>query len=256
MASKDFFPLKVILQPSEVFARIAAGGTGWGWPLALYALSITGSAFMLSALPPQFIAETFDGATPPQGRGLGFFLLVAMPGGLLFSILASALLSALAGFLRIGRLSLRLPFAALAALAYAILSAAMHDLPGLRAAGIAAALVAAGLASWAAMRDGKRCAAMLKALLALSVISLLSDLAGGIAALAGSVKGYTASEYFFSLLSLLWLAKAATAVYDISRPRAVSAAVLAILGSAAFLLLLSNLRLLPPDISAVLLLVL
>lgn len=253
---KNFFPANIILKPSETFSGIAAGKTGWGWPLALYALSMAGSAFMLSALPPQFIAETFDGATPPQGRGFGFFFLVAIPGGLLFSILASALLSALTAFLRIGRLSLRLPLAALAVLAYAILSAALHDLSGLRTTGIAAALGAAGLASWAARRDEKRWAAMLKALLALSIISLLSDLAGGIAALSGSVKGYTASEYFFSLLSLVWLAKAATIVYDISRPRAVSAAVLAILGSAAFLLLLSNLRLLPPDISSVLLLVL
>lgn len=253
---KNIFPVNVILKPSETFAGIAAGKTDWGWPLALYALSITGSAFMLSTLPPQFIAETFDGATPPQGRGFGFFLLVAIPGGLLFSILISALLSALTGFLRAGRLSLRLPFAALAALAYVIFSAAVHDLPGLRVSGIAAALGAAGLASWAAMRDKKRCAAMLKALLALSVISLLSELPGALAALAGSVKGYTASEYFFSLLSLVWLAKAAAAVYDISRPRAVSASILAIFGSVAFLLLLSNLRLLSPDISAVLLLIL
>lgn len=253
---KDFFPVRVILRPAEVFARIADGRTGWGWPLALYALSITSSTFLLSVLPPQFIAEAFDGAAPPQGRGFGFFLLVAMPGGLLFSLLTCALLSALTGFLRIGRLSLRLPFAALAALAYAILSAAVHNLPGLRPVGIAAALGAAGLASWAVLRDKKRCAAMLKALFALSAINLLSDLTGGIAALSGSVKGYTASEYFFSLLSLIWLAKAAAAVYDTSRPRAVSAAVLAILSSVAFLLLLSSLRLLSPDIFKVLLLVL
>lgn len=250
------YPVKVILKPSGAFADIAAGKTGWGWPLALYALSITGSAFMLAALPPQFIAETFDGATPPQGRGFAFFLLVAMPGGLLFSLLICALLSALTGFMRIGRLSLRLPFAALAVLAYAVLSAAVRDLPGLRAAGVAAALGAAGLASWAALRDRERCAAMLKALFALSAITLLSDLAGGAAALAGSVKVYTASEYFFSLLSLVWLVKASTAVYGASRPRAVSAALLAIFGSVAFLLLLSNLPLLPPDVSTVLLLIL
>lgn len=253
---KNIFPVNIILRPSETFAGIAAGKTGWGWPLALYALSIASSAFMLSALPPQFIAETFDGATPPQGRGFGFFLLVALPGGLLFSVFTSALLSALAAFLRSARLSLRLPLAALAVLAYAVLSAALHDLPGLRAAGVAAALVAAGFASWAANRDGKRCSAMLKVLFALCAISLLSDLAGGFAALAGSVKAYTASEYFFSLLSLLWLAKAAASVYDINRPRAVSAVVLAIFGSVAFLLLLSNLRFLPPDISAALLLML
>ncbi|MDO8805234.1 MAG: hypothetical protein Q7R35_12465 [Elusimicrobiota bacterium] len=252
---KDFFPLKVIFQPGETFAGIAAGRTGWGWPLGLYALSIAGSAFLLSVLPPQYISESFEGAALPQGRGFWFYLLVAMPGGLLFSLFTCALLSALAAFLRTGRLSLRLPLAALGAGVYGLLAAAMHGSAGLRPAGAAAALAAAGFAAWAALRDKERCSAALKAMLALSAISVIADVAGGAAALAGSVKGYAALEYFFSLISLIWLAKAAAAVYDAAMPRAVAAAVLALLCSAAFLFLLYNLRLLPPDIFTVLLLV-
>lgn len=105
------------------------------------------------------------------------------------------------------------------------------------------------------MRDRARYSAVLKAALALSAIGIAADLAGGAAALAGSVKAYTVSEYFFSLLSLLWLAKAAGTVYDTASPRAVAAALTAMLGSAAFLFLLFNLRLLPPELFQVLLLI-
>jgi len=252
---KDFFPLKVILEPDETFSGIAAGKTGWGWPLGLYALSAAGSAFLFSVLPPQFIAESFEGAALPQGRGFWFFLLIAMPGGLLFSIFTCALLSALAVFLRAGRLSLRLPLAALGAGTCGILAAAMHGSPGLRPTGLTAALAAAAFAAWAGLRDKKRYSSALKSMLALSAISLLADGAGGAAALAGSVKGYAASQYLFSLLSLIWLAKAAAAVYGAASPRAFTAAVLAILGATAFLFLLFNLGLLPPDAFKVLLLV-
>lgn len=252
---KDFFPVKVIFEPEETFAGIASGTTGWRWPLGLYALSTAGSAFLFSVLPPQFIAESFEGAALPQGRGFWFFLLIAMPGGLLFSIFTCALLSALTLFLRAGRLSLRLPLAALGAGTCGLLAAAAHGSPVLRPAGIAAALAAAGFAAWAGLRDKKRYASTLKAMLSLSAISLIADGAGGAAALAGSVRGYAASEYFFSLISLVWLAKAAAAVYGAATPRAFTAAVLAILGSAAFLFLLLNLGLLPPDVFKVLLLV-
>lgn len=251
---KNFFPVKVMLKPSESFARIAAGGTGWGWPLAVYALSAACSAFLLSVLPPQFIAESFEGAALPQGRNFWFYLGVSLPGGLLFSLFTCALLSALAGFLRSGRLSLRLPLAALGAGAYGLLAAAVHGSAALRPAGTAAALAAAGLASWAALKDGKRYSAALKALLAISALSLAADLAGGAAAYAGSIKVYAATAYFFSFLSLVWLAKAAAAVYDAALPRAAAAAVLAVLGSAAFLFLLYNLRLLPEELFQVMLL--
>ncbi len=252
---KNFFPIRIILKPSETFTGIAAGKTGWGWPLGLYAFSIIGSAFLLSVLPPQFITESLEGATLPQGRGFWFYLGISLPGGLLFSLFICALLSALTTFLRTGRLSLRLSLAALGTGVYGILAVATHGSAGLRPAGIVAALAAAGFAFWAAFRDRKRYSAVLKAMLALSAISITGDLAGGTAALAGSVRGYTVSEYFFSLLSLIWLAKAAGTVYAAARPRAAAAAALAILGSAAFLFLLFNLRLLPPELFQVLLLV-
>jgi drug/metabolite transporter superfamily protein YnfA len=251
---KDFFPVKVILQPAETFSGIAAGKTGWGRPLGLYAFSIAASAFLLSVLPPQFIAESFEGAALPQGRGFWFYLGISLPGGLLFSVFTCALLSAAAVFLRTGRLSLRLPLAALGVGVYGILAAALHNSAGLRPAGIAAALAAVGFAFRAALRNKKTYSAALKAVLALAAITILADLAGGAAALAGSVKVYAASAYFFSLASLIWLAKAAAAIYDTSRPRAMAAAVLAVLGSAAFLFLLFNLRLLPPGVFQVLML--
>jgi len=252
---KDFFPLRVIFEPAETFGRISAGKTGWGWPLGLYALSIACSAFMLSVLPPQFIADSFEGAALPQGRGFWFYLAVAMPGGLVFSLFTCALLSVFTLFLRAGRLSLRLPLAALGLGAFGLLAAAMRASASLRPAGIAAALAASAFAFLAARRKKERFAAMLKAILALSVISVAAELAGGAAALAGSVETYTASSYLFSLFMLVWLAKAGAAVYDTAKPRAAGAAVLAILGSTAFLFLLLNLRLLPQEIFSVLLLV-
>ncbi len=252
---KDFFPVKVIFKPAETFAGIVSGETGWGWPLGLYAVSIAGSAFLLSVLPPQFITESFEGLTLPQGRGFWFYFFIALPGGLVFSLFICALLSALTAFLKTGRLSLRLPLAALGIGACGLLAAAMRGSAGLRPAGAAAALAALVLVCRAALRDKKRYSALLKSLLALSAISALAELAGGAAALAGSVKAYTASEYFFSLLSLLWLVKAAAAICDTARPRAAVAAVLAMLGSAAFLFLLSSLRLLPPELFQVLMFV-
>jgi hypothetical protein len=251
---KDHFPVKIILRPSAAFSAIASGRTGWGWPLGLYALSVAGSAFLLSILPPQFIAESFEGAALPQGRGFWFYLVVSLPGGLLFSLFTCALLSAAAFFLRTGRLALRLPLAALGIGVYGILAAGLHDSAGLRPAGMAAALAAVGFAFRVALRDKKTFSAALKAVLALAAISIAADLAGGAAALAGSVKVYSVSAYFFSLISLIWLAKAAAVIFDASRPRAMAATVLAVLGSAAFLFLLFNLRLLPPEIFQVLML--
>lgn len=251
---KNIFPLKVILEPSETFAGIAAGRTGWGWPLGLYAISMACSALLYSTLPPQYIAESFEGLTLPAGRGFWSYFTLSLPGVLAFSLFICALLSALASFLRSGRLSLRLPLAALGTGAYAILAAAAHGSAALRPAGIGAALAAAAFACRAAWQDKQRYAAALKALLALSAISIIADLAGGAAALAGSIKFYTASAYVFSILSLIWLAKAVSAIYGIAAARAAAAAVLAILGSAAFLFLLHNLRLLPPELFQVLML--
>ncbi len=252
---KDFFPLKVIFSPAEAFAGLAEGAPGWGWPLALYIVSMAASAFLLSALPPQFIAESFEGVALQQGRGFLFYLAISLPGGLLFSIFTCGLISAFTVFLRTGRLSPRLLLSALIVGVFGILAVAVQDSSFLRPAGFFAALAAAGFALWTASRDKKRYPVILKAVLALGAVSILADLAGGAAALAGSVKVYTASEYFFSLVSLIWLAKASAAVYDSGFPKAVSAAVLAMLGSSAFLFLLFNLRLLPPELFQVLLLI-
>ena len=111
---KNIFPVRILLKPSEVFAQIAAGRTGWGWPLGLYAASVSCSAFLLSVLPPQFIADSFGGVALPQGGGFWFYVGGSLPGGFLFPLLAGALLSAFTVFLREGRLSLRLALAALA----------------------------------------------------------------------------------------------------------------------------------------------
>ena len=251
---KNIFPVKVLLEPSEVFARIAAGKTGWGWPLGLYVVSVSGSAFLLSVLPPQFITDSFEGVALPQGRGYWFYLGISLPGGFLFTLFAGALLSAFTVFLREGRLSLRLALAALATGACGLLAAAAHGSTALRPAGFAAALAAAAFAFWASLRDRGRYSAILKAMLSISALSLAADLAGGAAALAGSIKAYAATAYFFSFLSLIWLSKAAAAVYDSATPRAASAAVLAALCATAFLFLLHNLRVLPPELFQVLLL--
>ncbi|OIN99909.1 MAG: hypothetical protein AUJ51_11460 [Elusimicrobia bacterium CG1_02_56_21] len=252
---KNSFPARLILSPSKTFGEIAAGKTSWAWPLGLYTLSIAFSAFLISYLPAQFLKEAFEGASLPAGRGFLFYLLVSLPGGLLFSFFICAFLSSLAVFLRAGRLSLRLPLAALPAGVCGVLAAAMYASGGFKPAGIAAAAAAAGFAAWPALRDKRRFAAILKAMLSLGAISIISDLAGSAAALAGSVKAYAALEYFFALVSLVWLGKATAAVYDTTMPRAATSAVLAILGSAAFLFLLFNLRLLPEEIFNILVLV-
>lgn len=251
---KDFFPAKVLLRPTETFSAIAAGKTGWGWPLALYAVAAASSAFLLSVLPPQFITESFEGAALPQGRGFWFYFAVSLPGGFLTALFTCAILSAFTVFLREGRLSLRLPLAALATGACGLLAAALHGSEALRPAGYAAAFAAVAFALLTALRDRRRYAAILKAMLSLSAVNITADLAGGAAALAGSAGSYTASQYFFSFLSLIWLSRAAAAIYDAARPRAANAAVLAILASAAFIFLLFNLHLLPQELFQVLLL--
>ncbi len=251
---KDFFPAKVLLRPTETFSAIAAGRTGWGWPLSLYAVSVAASAFLLSVLPPQFITESFEGAALPQGHGFWFYFAVSLPGGFLSALFTCAVLSAFTVFLRQGRLSLRLPLAALAIGAGGLLAAALRGSDALRPAGYAAALAATGFALWSALRDRRRYSAILKAMLSLSAVNIVSGLAGGAAALAGSVSGYTASEYFFSFLSLVWLSWAAAQIFDTARPRAANAAVLAILAGAAFIFLLFNLHLLPQELFQVLLL--
>lgn len=249
MRFKDSFPVTVLLQPAKAFAAIAAGKTGWAWPLGIYALSTAVSVLLFTLLPPEFIAESFEGLTFDPSRGFLFYFTGSLGGGLLFSLFICAMISAIARFLSGGRLSLRLITAGLAILALAITAGAMYgSAGGARAFGIAAAAVAALFGAWAAFSDSKRYPAVLKSFLALSVLALACSLAAGAAALAGSVKAYTGIEYFFSLLSLYWLAKAVAAVYGAARARAAAAAVLAICAGLAFLFLAYNLGLIPKEI--------
>lgn len=249
---KDFFPFKVIFEPARTFACMA--GTGWGWPLALYALSMTAAAALLAWLPPHFIAGALEGAALPPGRGFFFYLAVSLTGGGILTLFSCALLAAAARFLSTGRLALRLPLAAAAAGFFGIFSAVAQGSAAMRPAGLAVAAAAALFAAWAAWRDRSRFPSLLKALLALSVLSLAGDLAGALAALAGSGRAYAGTQYFFALVSLLWLAKAAAAVYSITGARAMTSAVLALLGAMAALFLAFNLGLLPQDVFQVLLL--
>lgn len=251
---KDFFPFKVIFEPARTFAGMAA--TGWGWPLALYALSMTTAAALLAVLPPHFIAGALEGAALPQDRGFFFYLAVSLTGGGILTLFSCALLAAAARFLSAGRLALRLPLAAAAAGAFGILSAAAQGSAATRPAGLAVAAVAAAalFAAWAAWRDRELFPSLLKALLALSALSLAGDLAGALAALAGSGRAYAGTQYFFAIVSLLWLAKAVSAVYSVTGARAMTAVVLALLGAMAALFLTFNLGLLHQDVFQVLLL--
>ncbi|MGD9641195.1 MAG: hypothetical protein AB7V08_00495 [Elusimicrobiales bacterium] len=249
---KYFFPFKVIFEPARTFADIAA--TGWGWPLALYALSMTAAAALLAWLPPQFIAGALEGAVLPPGRGFFFYLAVSLTGGGVLTLFSGALLAAAARFLSSGRLVLRLPAAAAATGAFGILSAAVQGSAAMRPAGLAVAAAAGLFSAWAAWRDRALFASLLKALLALSALSLAGDLAGALAAMAGSPGAYAGVQYFFAIVSLLWLAKAAAAIYSVTGARAMAAAVLALLGVMAALFLTFNLGLLHQDVFQVLLL--
>ena len=245
---KDHFTLKLLTSPAEAFSGLASGRTGWGWPLLLFAAATASAALLCALLPPQFTAEALEGLKMDRDLGFAFYFSVSLAGGLAFSACTAGLLSAAARFLSGGRLSLRLPAALLACASLGITSAFMHGAAGTaRAAGLAAAAAALGLSAWAAFSDRRRFAALLKSLLAVSVFTLAASLAGGAAALAGSVTAYTAIEYLSALLSLVWLGKAAAAIYAAGTARSFASAVLGLLGGMAVLFLLYNLGFIPED---------
>ncbi len=135
---KNFFPLLIILRPAKTFREIHK--TGWGWPLGLYVLSAAASALLLCWLPPEFIADSFEGIVLPQGRGFIFYFLTSMPAGLAFTLFICALLILFSSFLRNGRPALRLPAVAALVGGSGILAAAARA-PGFPAgAGLAAPL--------------------------------------------------------------------------------------------------------------------
>jgi hypothetical protein len=255
MSLTDSFPVKVMLAPEAAFRAIADKRTGWAWPLALYALAAGASALLFKLVPPEFLAESFEGLTLTRARGFFFYYSFSLAGGLLFTAFICALISALSRFLGAGRLSARIISAALAVGMFGIAAAAMHGAAGgARAAGVAAVAAAVLFALWAAYSNRLIFPLLLKGMLAVSALELAGSLPAGAAALAGSVKIYTGVEYLFSILSLYWLAKAVSVFYGADRARAAAATVLALFGGLAFLFLVFNLGLLPPDIFEALLL--
>ncbi|MDA8130190.1 MAG: hypothetical protein M0011_01670 [Elusimicrobia bacterium] len=245
---KDLFPINLLTAPAKAFSGLASGKTAWGWPLGLFAAATASSALLCTLLPPQFTAEALEGMAVNRDLSFAFYFAVSLGGGLAFSACTAGLLSAAARFLAGGRLSLRLPAALLACASLGITSAFMHNAAGgQRNAGLAVATGALAFSTWAAASDRARFGALLKSLLAVSVFTLIAGLAGGLAALAGSVKVYTGIEYLAALLSLIWLGKAVAAVYQESTARAFSSAVLGLLGGMALLFLLYNLGFIPED---------
>ena len=256
MALTDLFPLKVLTKPDEAFRGLAGDGAGWARPLALYALAMAAAALLFTLLPPEYLADSFEGFRFSRDRGFAFYFAAAFGGGLGFTFFVSALVSALARFLGKGRLSLRLVGAAALTGGLGLLAAALHGAAGgARSFGAAASLAAAAGAGWAGFSDRKRFAALTRCLFAASALALAGDLCGGAAALAGSVRAYTASEYFFSVLALYWGTKAVSAVYGAPKARAAAAVALGALGGAAFLFLLRGAGLLPDGLFEALLLV-
>ena len=244
---KELFPIKLLFRPAEVFSELASGTTGWGWPLALYAASVLSSSLLLSLVPASFLAAASPDLPAAPGMSFPGYLAAGLPGGLAFAVFFCALLCAFAGWLRSGRLMFRLPVPASVAAGYGFffvlrLHARWGDWAGWLAA--AAALSFALRSAWTYRRMYP---ALLKALLAISLFTALSNLAGGAAAAAGSPEAYKWTTYLFAFIALAWLTKAAAAIADVTPARAFAAAVPALLGTAAFFFSLSALGAISPE---------
>ncbi|HNW43873.1 MAG TPA: hypothetical protein PKI19_05160 [Elusimicrobiales bacterium] len=253
---KDFFPVKVLFRPAETFAAIASGKTGWAWPLALYCASAAASAHALCSLPPEFLAAAAPGVQLAQDRGFWWYLAVGLPGGLAFALFFCALLSAFLPYISAGRLPARLAALVTAAGAYGFFFLLpFKTAPAYNGAARLLALLAAGGAAGLAARSRPLYARLLKAMLALSALTLAADALGAAAAAAGSVAAYSAGQYFFAALALVYLVKAAAAFQATTAARAAAAVVPAMLAGLAFLFSLSVLGVLSPEIFQALLLI-
>ncbi len=253
---KDIFPVKLLFRPGETFAGIAAGNTGWGWPLALYCASAVSSALLLYHLPPEFLAEAAGGAELAAGKSFWWYLAVGLPGGFGFTLFFCALLAAFLPFLRSGRLPLRLACLALGTAAYGFFFLLpFKGSPAYAGATWLLAGLAAGGAFRAALVNKGLYLPLLKTALALSVITLAADAAGAAAVLAGSQTAFSALQYALAALALVYLVRACAALAGTTAARAAAAAVPAMLAGAAFLFSLSALGLLPPEIFQALLLI-
>ena len=251
---KDSFPFKLLLKPAETFSAIARGETGWAWPLAIFAASVLSSALLLSLAPAEFMAAASTDLPAPAGLGFTVYLATGLPGGLGFAFFFCALLSDFSSLLKSGRLMLRAPLPLAGVGVYAVFFIARMNARAGGAAGWAVAAAALIFSIWAALWYRKTWLGLMKAFFAVSIFTILADLAGGAAALAGSTGAYKVSEYLFAILSLAWLLKAACAVTGLSGARAFSALLPAMLGAAAFAFSLLTLGVIKPEVFQLLLL--
>lgn len=251
---KNTFPARLLLKPSETFAAIAAGTAGWAWPLALFAAAAVSSALLLALVPADFMAAASSDLPAPSGLGFFSYLSAGLAGGLGFACFFCALLADFSSLLKSGRLMLRAPLPLLGVAVYAVFFIVRMNA---HSAGAAGWVVAGGtlcFSVWAALWYRKVWLGLLKAFFAVSLFTVLADLAGGAAALAGSTGAYKASEYFFAFVSVAWLIKAACAVTGLSGARAFSALLPAMLGAAAFAFSLLTLGVIKPEVFQLLLL--
>jgi hypothetical protein len=251
---KDFFPVKIISRPTETFAEIAAGRTGWAWPLGLYFASTLSSSILLADIPAEFLARASAGLPMPAGKGFLACFTAGLPGGIGFAFFSCALITGFSSLLRSGRLMFRVPLPAAGAAAYAFFFVARLHTRAAGAAGWLAAGAALALTLRAALKERHAWLTLLKAFLSISVFTITADLAGAAAVLAGAPDAYRAAEYFFSFISLVWLIRAAAAITGLSAARAFAAVVPALLGTFAFAFSLLALGLLGPDVFQILLL--
>jgi hypothetical protein len=251
---KDSFPVKLLLKPSETFTAIAEGKTGWAWPLALFAASAVSSALLLALVPADFMAAASSDLPAPSGLGFFSYLAAGLPGGLGFAFFFCALLSDFSSLLKTGRLMLRAPLPLAGVAAYALFFIVRLNAHAGGAAGWAVAGGTLCFSVWAALWYRKTWLGLMQAFFAVSLFTILSDLAGGAAALAGSTGAYKVSEYFFAFISVAWLLKAACAMTGLSGARAFSALLPAMLGAAAFAFSLLTLGVIKPEVFQLLLL--
>ncbi|OGS12443.1 MAG: hypothetical protein A2234_06970 [Elusimicrobia bacterium RIFOXYA2_FULL_58_8] len=254
--TKDFFPLKLLLNPYETCVEIAAGKTGWFWPLASFCASTTASTLLLCSLPPDFLAEVTGGMALVSGKNFWWHAAVGLSGALGFTLFFCSLLAAFLPFIKSGRLPLRLAFLVFATAAYGFFFLLpFKAAPVYTGAARLLAVMAAGFAVWTAAVNKHHYTRLVKAVMSLSLITLAADISGAAAALSGSVTAYNTIQYLFAVLALAYLAKAASAFFKTSTARTTAAIIPAMLASAAFLFSLSSLGLLSPDIFQVLLLI-
>lgn len=250
---KDSFPYRLLAEPGAVFAELADGRAGWSWPVGLYAASAAVSAASLMLLPPDFLAEVSGGAALKGGHGFAWYLAVGLPGGLLFDLFACACLCLFAPFLRTGRLAWRLAAVVLGVASYAFFF--MLPSPALAWPKRLAVLLAAAGAARAGFARRKDLAPLLKAALALALLSIAAELCGAAAAAAASPDAYLAGQVVFALASLYYLGRAGALYFGTGTAKAAAAALAAMAAALAFFSSLGAVGLLSKDLAEALLLI-